>query len=78
MVSEAKKAYMKQYNRRPRVKKRKAEYMQRIRAEYDQQASRNLVSFLAEMGYEDLATEYAIERAPEMLISLRNRVALKG
>ena len=73
MVSEAKKAYMKQYNRRPKVKRLKAAYMRKIRSEADQKAARELVSFLAEMGYEDIATEYALERAPEMLISLKNR-----
>lgn len=67
-VSERKKKYMRYYNRRPDVKARKAAYMRRIRAESDQKAARELVSFLLDMGYQDMAQDYAIERAPEMLV----------
>ena len=41
--------------------------MRRIRAEADQDASRNLVHTLLDLGFESMAFEYAQERAPEML-----------
>jgi len=73
MVSERKKQYMKRYNKRPEVKARKAAYMRKIRSEADQEAARRLVSFLLETGYEDMAFDYAKERAPNMLVSVKGR-----
>lgn len=73
MVTAAKKAYMKKYNKLTGVKARKAEYMRKVRAEQDKLAARELVSFLLEMGYEDMATDYALERAPEMLVTVKKR-----
>ena len=74
MVSESKKQYMKKYNKLPKVKARKAEYMKKTRAEADRTAARDLVSFLAEIGYEDMALEYAMERAPEMLLAIKKKL----
>lgn len=74
MVSERKKQYMKKYNQRSYVKEKKAEYMRRKRAEEDQKAARRLVGFLLDMGYEDMAYKYALERAPEMLVTAKRRV----
>lgn len=73
MVSERKRAYMKRYNKRANVKAKKAAYMRRVRGEADKKAARELVSFLLEHGYEDMATDYALERAPEMLVSVKGR-----
>jgi len=73
MVSEHKKKYMKRYNKRPEVKARKAAYMRKIRSEADQKAAQRLVSFLLETGYEDMAFDYAKERAPSMLVRAKNR-----
>ena len=73
MVSEQKKAYMKEYNQRAEVKARKAAYMRKIRTERNKQAARALVTLLLEYGHEDLAFEYAKERAPEMLLTVKAR-----
>jgi|GEM_PF-1513218 len=78
MVSEKKKAYMYKYNQTPEVKLKKAEYMRKVRAEKDQVAARNLVHELLEFGYEDLAYEYALERAPETLITAQSRIKQKA
>ncbi len=77
MVSEQKKKYMKRYNHSSEVKSKKAEYMRSVRAEKDKAAAVELVNFLLEMGYEDMAFEYALERAPEMLATIRNPVSSK-
>ncbi len=71
MVTETKKRYMKSYNQLPNTKAKKAEYMRRIRAQTDEDASKNLVRTLLNLGYERLAFEYAQERAPEMLATIR-------
>ena len=71
MVSDIKKQYMKAYNRLAEVKAKKAEYMRKIRAQKNESASRSLVQTLLNMGYENLAFEYAQERAPEMLATIR-------
>lgn len=73
MISTRKRTYMKHYNQLPSVKARKAGYMRKIRAQEDQEAARRLVGFLLEQGYEDMAYAYALERAPEMLITIRAR-----
>ena len=67
MVSSIKKDYMKHYNKRPYVKLKKALYMQQKRAEADTEAGKRLVQTLLGLGFENLAFEYALERAPEML-----------
>jgi len=77
MVSEQKQAYMKSYNRQPKVKAKKAEYMRMKRAESDEIAARKLVTELLDMGFENLAFEYALERAPEMLATVKVRAKLK-
>jgi transposase len=64
---EQKKAYMHRYNRKPEVRALKADYMRRKRVESNEEAARKLVTELLSMGYENLAFEYAQERAPEML-----------
>ena len=71
MVTETKKKYMSYYNQLLPVKAKKAEYMRRIRAEQDKNAAQNLVRSLLDLGYENLAFEYAKERAPEMLITAK-------
>ena len=78
MVSERKKSYMKRYNKRPEVKARKAAYMRKVRSEADQVAARELVEFLLDMGYEDMAFDYASERAPEMLVVAKNKLRVKN
>jgi hypothetical protein len=62
---------MKFYNRKPEVKEKKAEYMRNIRTENDKKASRDLVKTLLDLGFEQLAFEYAQERAPEMLTTIK-------
>ena len=66
---------MKKYNQLPSVKAKKRGYMQKIRADKDQEAARRLVLFLSEMGYSNWAEEVALERAPEMLATVKTRVA---
>lgn len=62
---------MKRYNKKPEVKGRKAEYMRKIRTRQDKEAAHRLVRFLLDMGYEELAYQHAIERAPEMLVTVK-------
>lgn len=71
VASESKKKYMRKYNRLPSVKNKKAEYMREARRKKDKTAAAELVKFLLEVGYEDMAFEYAQERAPEMLVEVR-------
>ncbi len=73
MVSARKKQYMKKYNQLTEVKTKKAEYMRKTRADKDKDAARRLVLFLAEMGYRDWAADVAMERAPEMLATVKAR-----
>jgi len=73
MATPRKLAYMKFYNQRPEVKARKAGYMRRVRAEADKDASQQLVQTLLNLGFENLAFEYAQERAPEMLAVVSSR-----
>ena len=73
-VSEKKRKYMKQYNRRLDVKAKKAEYMRKVRSKADKVAGKKLVGFLLDMGYENEAFEVAQERSPEMLVTVKNRV----
>ena len=77
MVSEQKKQYMRSYNKKPEVKAKKADYMRTKRAESDEIAARKLVTELLDMGFENLAFEYAQERAPEMLATVKIRTKLK-
>ncbi len=77
MVSPRKREYMKFYNRKSSVKEKKAEYMRNKRAEADSEASRKLVQGLLDLGYEQLAYEYAQERAPEMLATVKVPVRRK-
>lgn len=65
---------MKKYNQQPEVKAKKAAYMRKVRFEADKAAARRLVSFLLNMGYEDMAFETAQERAPEMLVTVKSKV----
>ncbi len=71
-VSERKKQYMKEYNSRDYVKKKKAEYMRKIRSKKDKEAARDIVRLFLEYGFENLAEEFALERAPDMLITAKN------
>ena len=59
------------YNKKPEVKAKKAGYMRIKRAESDEIAARKLVTELLDMGFEQLAFEYAMERAPEMLATVK-------
>ncbi len=77
MVTEHKKRYMKRYNQQSQVKAKKAEYMRKIRAAKDAEASRNLVRTLLELGHEQLAFEYAQERAPDMLLTVKTSARKK-
>ncbi|MEM2874252.1 MAG: hypothetical protein QW063_02305 [Candidatus Nanoarchaeia archaeon] len=78
MVSEHKRQYMKIYNKKPHVKAKKALYMRQKRAEIDRLAAQNLVKMLLELGYENLAFEYALERAPEMLATIKTPIRKKS
>jgi len=71
MVTEHKKQYMKHYNQLLHVKAKKAEYMRRVRAAKDSDAARGLVRTLLDLGHEQLAFEYAQERCPEMLVTVK-------
>ena len=71
MVTERKRRYMKNYNQLQHVKAKKAEYMRKIRSGNDVEASRSLVRSLLDLGFENLAFEYAQERCPEMLITAK-------
>lgn len=73
MASEKKKSYMKKYNKQPKVKAKKAAYMQRMRALKDKESARNLIRTLLDFGFEKLAFQYALERAPEMLVTAKVR-----
>lgn len=77
MVSEQKRTYMKSYNRKPEVKAKKADYMRQKRAELDEMAARKLVTELLDMGFENMAFEYALERCPEMIATVKVRAKLK-
>jgi len=68
---------MQKYNQRPEVKARKAEYMRRVRSEADKKAARSLVSFLLDIGYENMAFDIAQERAPEMLVTSKVKSKIK-
>jgi hypothetical protein len=73
MVRDKKKQYMKKYNQRSYVKRKKADYMRKRRKEYDKEAARNIVKMFLDFGFENLAEEFAMERAPEMLVSAKSR-----
>ncbi len=73
MVSPHKQAYMKAYNQLASVKQKKAGYMRRVRAEADKNAAQRLVHTLLDLGFENLAFEYAQERAPEMLVAVASK-----
>lgn len=66
-----KKEYMKRYNHRDYVKEKKKKYMRKKRAEKEEESSRNLVNIFLDAGFENLAYEYALERAPSMLINAK-------
>ncbi|MFH0868976.1 MAG: hypothetical protein V1839_01985 [archaeon] len=77
MVTEHKRLYMKRYNQMRHVKAKKAEYMRRVRAAKDSDAARNLVRTLLDLGHEQLAFEYAQERCPEMLVTVKAKTGKK-
>ena len=59
---------MKEYNQRPYVKRKKADYMRKFRSDKNQENSEKLVKLLLNYGFEDWAEDIAKERAPHMLI----------
>jgi len=65
---------MKRYNKRSDVKARKVAYMRKVRSKADKVAGRKLVELLLDMGYENEAFEVAQERAPEMILTIKNKV----
>jgi len=65
---------MKKYNNREYVKFKKAEYMKKIRKNSDDEAAIRVVALLKEYGFEDWAFDIAQERAPQMLVTAKNRV----
>ena len=67
-MSQSRKSYMKEYNQRPYVKRKKAEYMRKVRSEENSKNSEKLVNLLLEYGFEDWAEDIAKNRAPHMLI----------
>jgi hypothetical protein len=71
MVTVHKKQYMMKYNKQPKVKARKAEYMRKVRAEMRMHKARDMVNFLRECGYENIAFDYATTYAPDMLVTIK-------
>lgn len=71
MVSERKKAYMRIYNTKPEVKLKKAEYMRKRRAEEKKAKMFDLVKTMLNLGYENLAFEYAKTYCPEILLTAK-------
>tara|TARA_B100000029_G_C17560026_1_gene953013 strand:+ start:1674 stop:1877 length:204 start_codon:yes stop_codon:yes gene_type:complete len=59
---------MKEYNQRAYVKRKKADYMRKVRSDKNFESSEKLVNLLLEYGFEDWAEDIAKERAPHMLI----------
>lgn len=69
---------MKQYNQRAKVKAKKADYMRKTRAEKDRKAARKIVETFLDFGFESLAEEFAKERAPEMLLTIKSKARRKA
>ena len=59
---------MKEYNQRAYVKRKKADYMRKVRSDKNQENSEKLVKLLLNYGFEDWAEDIAKERAPHMLL----------
>ncbi len=72
-MSQSRKEYMKEYNQRPYVKRKKADYMRKLRSKFDQKNSEKLVELLINYGFEDWAESIAEARAPHMLIKNTSR-----
>ncbi|MEK9635257.1 MAG: hypothetical protein VW079_01135 [Candidatus Woesearchaeota archaeon] len=72
-MSQSRKEYMKEYNQRPYVKRKKADYMRKLRSKLDQKNSEKLVELLLNYGFEDWAESIAEARAPHMLIKNTSR-----
>ncbi len=67
-MSQSRKSYMKEYNQRPYVKRKKADYMRKVRSNENAKNSEKLVNLLLDYGFEDWAEDIAKDRAPHMLI----------
>jgi len=67
-MSQSRKSYMKEYNQRAYVKRKKADYMRKVRSDKNQENSEKLVKLLLNYGFEDWAEDIAKERAPHMLL----------
>ena len=67
-MSQSRKSYMKGYNQRPYVKRKKADYMRKVRSNENAKNSEKLVNLLLDYGFEDWAEDIAKDRAPHMLI----------
>ena len=59
---------MKEYNQRAYVKRKKADYMRKVRSDKNQENSEKLVNLLLNYGFEDWAEDIAKERAPHLLL----------
>ena len=59
---------MKEYNQRAYVKRKKADYMRKVRSDKNQENSEKLVKLLLNYGFEDWAEDIAKERAPHLLL----------
>jgi len=77
MITERKKEYMKKYNKRLEVKAKKAAYMREVRAEKKIKDAKDMVRFLLNSGYENMAFDYAKQYAPEMLVTIRSSAIRK-
>ncbi len=71
MVTVHKKRYMKKYNKRLEVKAKKAAYMREVRAEKKIKDAKDIVRFLLNSGYENMAFDYAKQYVPEMLVTAK-------
>lgn len=67
-MSQSRKSYMKEYNQRAYVKRKKADYMRKVRSDKNQENSEKLVNLLLNYGFEDWAEDIAKERAPHLLL----------
>jgi len=67
-MSQSRKSYMKEYNQRAYVKRKKADYMRKVRSDKNQENSEKLVKLLLNYGFEDWAEDIAKERAPHLLL----------
>ncbi|MEK6923371.1 MAG: hypothetical protein AABW84_01605 [Nanoarchaeota archaeon] len=72
MITEHKKEYMRKYNKQLEVKVKKAAYMRKVRAERKTKDAYDMVRFLLNAGYENMAFDYAKQYVPDMLVTIKS------